>query len=332
MKTIGALAAVCAFVALSARAEPVTLKFGTTSNPITGISKYFDRWSAEVSKANPDLLAIKVYHGELLGNMRTIYDSTRNGVADIGWISPFQVPGKFERMSVAQIPYLALVAEYGAAAMWRLAGKGAFGNELDEVRMIAVHTYPGSALHTSFPIAKVDDVKGRKIAAVTRQVAASIAAIGGVPISLPLASSYQGIQSHTVDGLGMGFGGMRSFKIHEVAKYHTFIDLGGSCHFVAVNKESWTKLPEAAQRILSAASGEAMSRAMGKMWDDEIKEAIESISKLPGQQMVHLSPAETARAKQLLEASFDDWKKATPGADALIAAFKAEYAAIERGG
>ena len=128
-KGIYAIAALAALAWSGAvRAEAPTLKFGTTAPPGTHIAKWFDAWTEEVNKVNPDAVKVKVFHNTL-GNTRTILDSIRNKVADFGWFNPGYFAGQFERFYVTTVPGLSPVAEFGSVAVLHLHEKGMFADE-----------------------------------------------------------------------------------------------------------------------------------------------------------------------------------------------------------
>ena len=132
----------------TAHAEGTTLKFGSTTAPQFHIAKWFNAWAEDVSKVNPDVVKIKVYHNTL-GNTRTILDSVRNRVADLVWFNPGYFTGQFEKFYVTQIPGISPEAKYGAVALWNMFEKKNFGGEFDSVHPIAMHTYPAGSLHTT---------------------------------------------------------------------------------------------------------------------------------------------------------------------------------------
>jgi ABC-type glycerol-3-phosphate transport system substrate-binding protein len=97
LRLASAAAAVVALFATGspAHAEGMTLKLATTAPPGSHIAKFFEGWIDDFNKVDPDVVKFRVYHSTL-GNMNTIYDNVKNQVADVGWISPAMIPGKFK--------------------------------------------------------------------------------------------------------------------------------------------------------------------------------------------------------------------------------------------
>lgn len=313
-----------------ARAEPVQLKFGTTAPPGSHIAKFFDRWAASVNKVDPKALKLKVYHNTL-GNTRTMYDSIQNGVADIGWFNPSYYAGQFHRIHVTRIPRMAPSAEYGSVTIWRLYKKGMWGHEFDKVVPIGFHSYPPSELHFSRPIKSMDEIKGLKIGTISRSDSEAIKELGAAPLSVGLYQYYQSLQKHMIDGISGGWTMFMPFKLYEVTKYHLPFNMGNSDAVVAMNKQSYAKLPENARKALMSKSGEYFSRLMGKFWDRVAISGQKFAMKRSGHVEVKLPEDQLEKMYTMVEPAYADWIKNTPGAAELIKAFKAEYAAVAAG-
>ena len=331
-KAILAATAVAALViAGQAWAEAPTLKFGSTTAPSFHIAKWFDAWAEEVSKVNPDVVKVKVYHNTL-GNTNTILDSIRNRVADFGWFNPGYFAGQFDKFYVTQLPGLSPKAEYGSLAVWRMYSKNMFGDEFKSVHPLAMHTYPAGSLHTTYSVTGVASFKGHKFGMTNKVDGATISLLGAAPISVGLYAFYESLQNHVIDGIVSQWTAFAPFKLQEVTKYHIDVPLGSSAAVIAFNNDSWNALSEDAKKILTSKGGEYMSRGLGKFWDRVSDEAKDQAVKAPGHKLVTFSPAETDTFYKTIAPAFDEWRKNTPGSDALAKEYKTEYDAAAKGG
>jgi len=323
-----ALAAALAVTAsATARADGVTLKFATTAPPGSHIAKFFEGWVDDFNKASPDVVKFRVYHSTL-GNMNTIYDNVKNQVADVGWISPAMIPGKFKKTEFTRLPNLCDIAEFCSIAIWRVHQKGLFADEFDEVPAIAVHAYPPSVLNTDFPVKTVDDLKGRKIAVLGKEGAEIVSRLGATPISIGLFSFYQSIQKGMVDGASISYTAFYPFKLQEVLNYHFELNMGGSNAYIGVGRTTWEALPADVRRVIHEQSGERFSRALGKFWDGVAQGTRSAVGKMPGHRVIEPTAADAARVEKLLAPMLDQWVAETPGAGAVINAFRVEYGAL----
>ena len=323
--------AVAALAALAwsgaARAEAPTLKFGTTAPPGTHIAKWFDAWTEEVNKVNPDAAKVKVFHNTL-GNTRTILDSIRNKVADFGWFNPGYFAGQFERFYVTSVPGLSPKAEFGSVAVLHLYEKGMFADEFKSVVPVAFHSYPAGNLHTNYPVTGVASFKGHKFAMSSKADGDVVQLLGAAPISVGLYAFYESMQNRVVDGIVSQWTAFAPFKLQEVTKYHVDVPLGSSAAVIAFNTDSWAALSADAKKAISSKTGEYMSRGLGKFWDKVGEEAKQDALKLPGHQLVKFSPEETDKFYKTIAPAFDEWRKNTPNSEALIKTYKAEYDAL----
>jgi TRAP-type C4-dicarboxylate transport system substrate-binding protein len=139
------------------------------------------------------------------------------------------------------------------------------------------------------------------------------------------------MQNRVVDGIVSQWTAFAPFKLQEVTKYHVDIPLGSSATFIAFNNDAWKELPEAAKKVVMNHAGEKMARSLGKFWDHVSEVAKEQALKAPGHQLVTFSPAETEKFYKTIEPAYEEWRKSTPGGDALIKAYKAEYEAASKG-
>jgi TRAP-type C4-dicarboxylate transport system substrate-binding protein len=327
MKSLAFAAAMLA--AGAAVAEPVTLKYATTAQPQFHIAKFFEAHVEAMNKVNPDAVRFRIYHSNL-GNMQTIYDNTKNEVADIGWISPTMIPGKFKRTEFTRLPGVCEVAEYCSVAIWRAYKKGLYGDEFDEVPAIAVHAYPPSILHTSKPVAAIDDLKGMKIAALGKEAADITQAIKGTPLSIQLFSFYTSLQNHMVDGVIAAFTTFDPFKLYEVTTHHYDINMGGSNAYMGISKKKWDALPAAAKKVIEEMEGEKFSRELGKFWDGVNADAGGRVAKMPNHTVVKLTPQQQAHIDRLMQPVRDEWVKTVPGGEAVLKFVKAEHDAMAK--
>ena len=302
---------------------------GITAPPGVHISKFFQGWAAKVNKVNPGALTIKVIAGTTLGNVRTIYGNVRNDVANIGWVSTGTVTGKFKKVNVTRLPGLYTNAERASVAMWKLYKKGLFDAEFDEVTPLAIHTFPKFSIHTTFPVKKFEDLKGKKLAIFSRVAGDVVKSYGATPISVPLPRTYQAVQKGLVDGVLTVWTAFFPFKLQEVVKNHFEVNSGGATSTVVANPKSLAGLGPEAKRILAAHSGEGFSRSLGKFWDGVWLGSKKAIGKMPGQVMVELSPAQAKLGAELTKSAIEAWKSRTAGGAQTIEAFLAQYNAVK---
>lgn len=75
------------------------------------------------------------------------------------------------------------------------------------------------AIVSKTPIKSPDDFKGKKVRVFSEGLAEAVRAFGGSPVSLPFAEIYSAMQYGTVDAAIIGFQGVNSQRMYEVAEH-----------------------------------------------------------------------------------------------------------------
>ena len=115
---------------------------------------------------------------------------------------------------------------------------------------LAVGSVGNYNLVTTFPWDKVEQLKGKKIAAAGPNIP-WLKAVGAVPVQSNLNEAYTSFQSGVYEGWVMFPDATVGFKLHEVAKNYTFTDFGAVPNvLIAINKDTWRKLPKELQKIM----------------------------------------------------------------------------------
>lgn len=329
--TVGLLLALAA----PAAAAPVQLKLATFGPP----QSYFYvevliPWLEAVNKDSNGTVEIKYYGGGVLGNAGNMYDSVLTGAADIGWALLGSVPGKFVKASVVELPFGYDTGEIGATALWRLYTKGLIASDFDEVKLFGLTAWPGAEIQTkSRKVQTLEDMKGLKLRAQGKWQAATVSAFAATPVNVPVDEVYQAMDRGVIDGTWSSLVLTGQFKIDELAHYFLEAPLNGGGGMLIMKKEAFEKLPEAARAAMEKHSGELMARALGRSNDGEVLRVRAHLAELAKQGKIDapytLSPEEYARWKKAAEPVADQWAQSVPTGPAILAAWRAETAAVK---
>ncbi len=116
MKKLVALVAatlMMAGVGASANAESVTLKFHSfPPMPANSNDKYVKLWAEKVAEESNGEITVEMYAAmQLGGSPPQLVDQVRDGVVDIVWTVAGYTPGRFQRLEVFDLPFMAASAE-----------------------------------------------------------------------------------------------------------------------------------------------------------------------------------------------------------------------------
>jgi TRAP-type C4-dicarboxylate transport system substrate-binding protein len=121
------------------------------------------------------------------------------------------------------------------------------------------------------------------------------------------------------------------FKYYEVTNFHLDAQQGQGGAYVVINKDVFARLPEAAKKAIDGLAYEKFSRRMGQNSDKMEAEFRGAVSHMPGHTVEKLAPAEAAAWKRILAPITEEWVKSTPNGAAVLAAYRAEIAAVRAG-
>jgi TRAP-type transport system periplasmic protein len=278
------------------------------------------QWSQEIEKRTNGRVKITMYPGGTLIPSDRAYDGITKGIADIAFSFPGYTKGRFPLMECYDLP---LGCRSGAAATQvvnELFEKFK-PKEFDEVKVMYLSAHGPGFIHTRKPVNKLEDLKGMKIRAggVLTKV---VAALGAVPVSMPMGDVYDAISRGVVQGTTAPFEALEGWKLGEVIKYS--IENRESAYttsaYVVMNKEKWNSLPPDIQKIIEAINKEWIVPS-GKLWDDIDKSGREFTLK-QGNKIIILPKEEDARWTKALRPVLDEYvkyakEKGVPGGEAL---------------
>ncbi len=326
-----AAAALALPAARPAAADPVQLKYAYPGAPQAEIySNGIVPWAKEVEKASGGAVEIKLFPGMALASPFNVYDRVINGVADFGFLLLGLYPQQFPRATVAMLPYAASNPHEAAVAMWRVYEKGLFGDELSKIKPIALFAFTNMSVHTHKPVHTLADLRGMKVATMSRTLSEVIRELGGTPITMPPGEFYQSLKRGTVDAAGIGWPGIMPFKLYEVTKFHLQASLSAEGGLNFMNKQSYARLPEAGRKAIDKLAGLPFSERMARTVASEDERGLAQTKKLH-QTITTLSPEEEKRWRKATDAVIAAWEKKTPNGPQVLAAFRKEIEAVRTG-
>ena len=321
-----AVAVVTATPAANA-AEPMMLKFAFTAPPTSWVNTNgADPWLKDVMADADGTLDIKIFYGTALGNTSNIYDRTVNGVVEISFGTFGDLAGVFQKINVATLPFETKDCTEGALALWALYKKGVLADEMGTVRPLVLFAFPGYVMSSKKSIRSMADLAGVKIGTTNRVVSQGLQLLGAVPITLLTSELYQAVQRDTVKGAIMSWAAISIFKVDELTKYELDTPFGVGPGYFFMNKDAYARLPAVAQKAIDKHAGDKLNVQLSKACL-EAGNANRPNLLAHGHTISELEPAEAERWKARVAPITDEWVKATPGGDKVLAAYRQEIAA-----
>jgi TRAP-type transport system periplasmic protein len=233
------------------------------------------------------------------GTPAQLVDRVKEGVDDLVLTVLGYTPGRFPRMEVFELPFMTGNAQAASKAAWEYMNKNAM-QEFTGMKVLGMWVHDEGQIHTrDKPIRKLEDFKGMKMRAPSRETAKLLQALGATPVGMPITAVTEAITKGTIDGTMVPWDAATSFRIHEAANIHTETPEGSPALYTvalmfAMNEKRYNALPADLRAIIDKHSGAQLSERMGKMWDDSAAPA-RAKAKAAGNQFYTLPAEEVAR-------------------------------------
>lgn len=306
---------------VSAAEKVITLNYANFFPAPSPHSVLAEQWGKEIEKRTNGRVKITFFHGGTLAPAAQIYDSTVQGIADMGFSVLAYTRGKFPLTEVIDLP-LGLSSGVTATKLINAYYKKFQPKEFDEVKVLYLHAHGPGLIHTTKKlVTKLEDLKGMKIRA-TGLASKIVLALGAAPVGTTMPETYDALRTGVAEGAMAPFMALKDFRWGELISYS--IENYGSSYsvgfFVVMNKNKWNALPPDIQKIFTQVNEEYVDK-VGALWDQTDKDGIAFI-KSKGVKLVPLSKEEDARWAKAVRPLLDDYvtamkAKGLPGDQAL---------------
>jgi len=314
-----------------AQAATMQLTYSVFFPSSHGQTKAGEAWAREIEKRTNGQIKINVLAGGALTPADQCFDGTLKGISDLGMSCFAYTRGRFPMMEVLDLP----MGYPNGRVATRVANeffKKFLPKELEGIKLLYVHAHGPGVLATKKPVSGLADLKGMKIRA-TGFCAKIAESLGGSPVSMPQGETYEALSKGTADGTIGPIEVLKGWKQGEVIKSTTdCFDVGyTTAFFVVMNLRKWNSLPPDVRKTFEDVSREWID-VHGKAWDEADREG-RAFTKSLGNQIITLSPQESARWKKAVRPAIEEYiktaeKKGVPGgksvkeAESLIAKYK----------
>ena len=252
--------------------QTVTLKFHTFMSPQSNVWLAMHKpWMEKVEKESGGRIKFEGYPAMQLGGTPVqLYDQVKDGVVDVVWTLPGNTAGRFPRIEVFELPFMMSNAEATSKAFWEYVQTAA-PDEFKDTQVLALQVHGPGVIHTvDKPIKSINDMRGLKLRAPTRQVTKLMSVLGATPVGMPLPQIPDALSKGTINGCVIPWEVVPSVKVNELTKFHAEFDpAGGSLYttmfVMAMNKAKYNSLAPELKKVIDNNSGLATSARFGKV-------------------------------------------------------------------
>ena len=261
--------------ALTGAQAQTVLKFSHFLPPGSNFQKLFlEPWCDKIGQESAGKLKCQIYPAlQLGGTPQQLADQVKNGVADIVWTSPSYSTGRFPRTEALELPFtMPADGLNGSRAMWEFYEK--HGKEdYKDFKVLSIFSASNVVISTAAkPVLTPADFKGLKLRSPSRFAALFLTALGGTPVTMPVAQVTEGVSKGVIDGAMAPWEVLPSVKIDEVTKYHmegpaSQPGFTQTPMAVLMNQAKYSSLPADLKAVIDKNSGLVMTDMIGKVWD-----------------------------------------------------------------
>lgn len=246
-----ALAGLAMLLPLQALAQPVTLKlsfFGpdTEVNYVKAIKPWVDAVNADPSGA----VKIEAYPNGALGKALPAQPQmVLDGVADIAFVNPALVPGRFPDDQVFELPGLVQNMKEGVQLFQELLKSNSLRGYSDYF-VVGSLMNANAHVFSRKPVKSVNDLKGLKVRISGAVIGQTVKELGVVPVLMPPNEVVEAMGRGTIDATTTVPAAVVDFGIDRVTSSDYLIQLGTNPFAILMNRKKFESMPKAAQDVI----------------------------------------------------------------------------------
>ena len=312
-KLIGLIIGIFSFSIVSASAA-TELKLATFEPPKAFIaSKILAAWATKVNQCS-GTLNVKMYAGGVLGSPPKQYDIVTSGVADISWTVLGYIGGQFPLSSVIELPFLTKTSKAGTTALNTLFNEGYLDKEMAGIKVIGLHSNPGYQIHMKdTKVVNPADFKGKKMRVPSKIAGTILKTLGATGVKVPAPGTSEALSKGVVDGTPFPYTAVGSFRLFDVTKYHTEVNITNATFGLIMNEDKFNSLSAGDQACINKYSGHAFGDWASGLIDNQNAIMKNEISKRDGHEIIIASDDVIAEYKKILAPIESNWLKEMSG-------------------
>jgi TRAP-type C4-dicarboxylate transport system substrate-binding protein len=310
---LGAAALAAPALVRSAKAQELTLRLHHFLPPVANVHRHFLMpWAQKIQAESDGKLRVQIFPSMQLGGAPPqLFDQARDGVVDIVWTLPGNTPGRFPKVEVFELPFVADPRARPNALACQEFAQTHLREEFADVHPIVIWAHDGGVIHSNRSVTKLEDMRGLKLRFPTRQAGEALRALGAAPIGMPVPQVPEAVSQRVIDGAVVPWEVVPSIRLQELVTHHTEI-LGtptfySATFILAMNKARYAAMPAELRTVLDANSGMVAAEMAAKPWDDQGPLVRAQVERRRQNTIVQLSAEEKQRWIGATRPVVDSW-------------------------
>ena len=285
------------------------LKLATFEPPKAFIaSKILAGWAKKVNQCSAGELNVKMYAGGVLGSPPKQYDIVTSGVADISWAVLGYIGGQFPLSSVIELPFLTRTSKAGTTALNTLFNEGYLDKEMAGIKVIGLHSNPGYQIHMKdTKVVKPADFKGKKMRVPSKIAGTILKTLGATGVRVPAPGTSEALNKGVIDGTPFPYTAIGSFRLFDVTKYHTEVNITNATFGLIMNQGKYDGLSAKGKGCVDKFSGQWFGDWASGLIDSQNAKMRVEVENKPGHEIIVASDDVIAEYKKILAPIEANW-------------------------
>lgn len=225
--------------------------------------------------------------------------------------------GGFPLSGINNMPLLYPNGEVAARVFHEILNKYCLNTEFKDVKLMIVTPLHMMQIFAKRSIQTQADFKNAKWRAAGKVEAWTVEALGGSPVEVGTGDVSGALDRGVIDGIFFTWSAGLAFGVKDVTKYRTEANLISKVMVIAMNKNTWNKLPADIQKQIDALCTPEVSQRYGANHDKlaaNTRGAIVGADKAAGNPGIYVLPQSEKDAwAKTVAPVYDKWVKDAGG-------------------
>jgi TRAP-type transport system periplasmic protein len=317
---------------------PITIRYSTFLGKAGATPALYEKLWERLKQDTGGKIVFQPYWSNSLADGQTgAFEAVSSGLADMSTCYTQINPGGFDLHFGVQLPQLFTESSVGSLVFNEVYAKYLKTTyERRGVILGRVGLTPPQQLLSKEPLKTLDDFKGKRAWSTGKVANLAVASLGLVPTSLKISELYTGFQSGVIAVAPMHDAGAPLFRLTDIAKYRTVVNLWTNPNEHCINRAFWGKMPKDVQSYLYHWF-QVWTQVESQLYYDAEALRARAFMQSQGIQFIDLSETDKGKVAVGYKKVVDDWIKEQEAAKRPgkamyddMRALKAKYEAMTR--
>lgn len=292
---------------------PIELKFSHPAPPASIVPPLWQKSFEWLNKATNGKVTVKEFGSQTLVGVRDGFKGVAAGISDFGTCYVIFEPRGFELSKVFSEPFVTSGNPMKDSRIFYEIFDEFLRPEWDRRKVNYGSSSPIGVtdIMSREPIQKLEDLKGKKIIWQGGPPDAA-KAMGFVTLNVPFPEIYTSFQQGIVDAVMWTDAGFVPFKIYEIAKSRTSLDLNSPGIDICFNRDMYADLPADLQKPFLAMQ-QALGGYVAHRTGIEFQKKALGIYKESGVEFLELDSGERSKMIEAANTAVDAWASELEG-------------------